>query len=107
MSSRDNYSKQPLREILKESGDKPVLYMEHTPDSIDETIENKVFLQVSGHTHKGQFFPGGLFTKSIFKLDYGYKKFQDTNVIISSGYGTWGPPIRVGTQSEVVLIKVR
>lgn len=107
VASRDNFSKQPLREILKESGDKPVLYMEHTPDSIDETVENKVFLQVSGHTHKGQFFPGGLFTKRIFKLDYGYRKFQDTNVIVSSGYGTWGPPIRVGTQSEVVLIKVR
>ncbi len=107
VASRDNFSKQPLREILKGSGDKPVLYMEHTPDSIDETVENRVFLQVSGHIHKGQFFPGGLFTKRIFKLDYGYRKFQDTNVIISSGYGTWGPPIRVGTQSEVVLIKVR
>lgn len=107
VASRDNFSKQPLREILKGSGEKPVLYMEHTPDSIDETVENKVFLQVSGHTHKGQFFPGGLFTKRIFKLDYGYRKFQDTNVIISSGYGTWGPPIRVGTQAEVVLIKVR
>lgn len=107
VASRDNFSKQPLREILKENGDKPVLYMEHTPNSIDETVENKVFLQVSGHTHKGQFFPGGLFTKRIFKLDYGYRKFQDTNVVVSSGYGTWGPPIRVGTQSEVVLIKVR
>ena len=107
VASRDNYSKEPLREILKESREKPVLYMEHTPDSIDETVENKVFLQVSGHTHKGQFFPGGLFTKRIFKLDYGYRKFQDTNVVVSSGYGTWGPPIRVGTQSEVVLIKVR
>lgn len=107
VASRDNFSKEPLREILKESREKPVLYMEHTPDSIDEIVENKVFLQVSGHTHKGQFFPGELFTKRIFKLDYGYRKFQDTNVVVSSGYGTWGPPIRVGTQSEVVLIKVR
>lgn len=107
VASRDNYSKKPLREILKDSEGKPVLYMEHTPNSIDETVENKVFLQVSGHTHKGQFFPGRLFTKRIFKLDYGYRKFQATNVVVSSGYGTWGPPIRVGTQSEVVLIKVR
>lgn len=107
VASRDNFSKKPLREILKGSEEKPVLYMEHTPNSIDETVENKVFLQVSGHTHRGQFFPGSLFTKRIFKLDYGYKKFQDTNVVVSSGYGTWGPPIRVGTQSEIVLIKVR
>lgn len=78
VASRDNYSKEPLREILKESGEKPVLYMEHTPDSIDETVENKVFLQVSGHTHKGQFFPGELFTKRIFKLDFGFKKIVIT-----------------------------
>ena len=107
VASRDNYSKQPLSEILKDSGDKPVLYMQHTPDTIDETVKNKVFLQVSGHTHRGQFFPGSLFTKRIFKLDYGYKKFQATNVVVSSGYGTWGPPIRIGTQSEIVLIKIK
>lgn len=107
VASRDNYSKQPLSEILKDREDKPILYMQHTPDTIDETVENNVFLQVSGHTHKGQFFPGSLFTKKIFKLDYGYKKFQDTNVVVSSGYGTWGPPIRIGTQSETVLIKIR
>ena len=107
VASRDNYSKQPLSEILKDSEEKPILYMQHTPDTIDETVKNKVFLQVSGHTHRGQFFPGSLFTKKIFKLDYGYKKFQDTNVVVSSGYGTWGPPIRIGTQSEIVLIKIK
>lgn len=107
VASRDNYSKQPLSEILKDSEEKPVLYMQHTPDTIDETVKNKFFLQVSGHTHRGQFFPGSLFTKKIFKLDYGYKKFQDTNVVVSSGYGTWGPPIRIGTQSEIVLIKIK
>ena len=107
IASRDNYSKQPLSEILKDREDKPILYMQHTPDTIDETVENNVFLQVSGHTHKGQFFPGSLFTKRIFKLDYGYQKFQDTNVVVSSGYGTWGPPIRIGTQSEIVLIKIK
>ena len=107
VASRDNYSKQPLSEILKDSEEKPVLYMQHTPDTIDETVKNSVFLQVSGHTHKGQFFPGSLFTKKIFKLDYGYKKFQATNVVVSSGYGTWGPPIRIGTQSEIVLIKIK
>ena len=43
VASRDNYSKQPLSEILKDSEDKPVLYMQHTPDTIDETVKNKVF----------------------------------------------------------------
>lgn len=70
-------------------------------------MENKTFLQVSGHTHKGQMFPGRLFTKKMFKVDYGHEKIEDTNIIVSSGYGTWGPPIRIGSQSEIVLIKIR
>lgn len=107
VAGRDNFSKKPLKEILEGADEKPVLLMQHTPDSITEAVENKVFLQVSGHTHKGQMFPGRLFTKRIFLLDYGYKKFDDTNVIVSSGYGTWGPPIRVGSRSEICLIKIR
>lgn len=106
ISGRDNFSKKPLSEILGQTEGKPVFLMQHTPDTIPEAVENKVFLQVSGHTHKGQMFPGNLFTKRIFLLDYGYKKFDETNVIVSSGYGTWGPPIRIGSRSEICLIKV-
>ena len=43
----------------------------------------------------------------MFKVDYGHEKIEDTNIIVSSGYGTWGPPIRIGSQSEIVLIKIR
>ncbi len=92
IAGRDNFSKKPIREILDGKDDKPVILIQHTPDTIDEAVENKTFLQVSGHTHKGQMFPGRLFTKKIFKVDYGHEKIEDTNIIVSSGYGTWGPP---------------
>lgn len=107
VAGRDNFSKTPLSSFLEEGKERPVILMEHTPDRIMEAVENNVFLQVSGHTHKGQIFPGELFTKRIFLLDYGYKKFENTNVIVSSGYGTWGPPIRVGTRSEICVIRIK
>lgn len=107
IAARDNFSKKPIKDILAGSGDNPVIIMQHTPDTIDEAVENNVLLQVSGHTHKGQIFPGRLFTKRLFKVDYGHEKIKDTNIIVSQGYGTWGPPIRVGSRSEIVLIKIK
>ncbi|BBA52732.1 metallophosphoesterase [uncultured Fusobacterium sp.] len=107
IAGRDNFSQKPIKEILAGKDDKPVILIQHTPDTVDETIENEVFLQVSGHTHKGQMFPGRIFTKKIFKIDYGHEKIENTNIIVSSGYGTWGPPIRIGSQSEIVIIKIK
>lgn len=104
IAGRDNFSKKPLKDIIGEHSDKPVILIQHTPDTIDETVENRIDLQVSGHTHKGQFFPGRIFTKRIFLIDYGYKKISDSNILVSSGYGTWGPPIRIGSSSEICLI---
>ena len=105
IAGRDNFSKKPLKDIIGDHSDKPVILIQHTPDTIEETVENKIDLQVSGHTHKGQFFPGNLFTKRIFLIDYGLKKISDSNILVSSGYGTWGPPIRIGSSSEICLIK--
>ncbi|MDU1910076.1 metallophosphoesterase [Fusobacterium sp.] len=107
IAGRDNFSQKPIKEILDGKDDKPVVLIQHTPDTIEEAVENGVFLQVSGHTHKGQMFPGRIFTKKIFKIDYGHEKIEDTNIIVSSGYGTWGPPIRIGSQSEIVIIKIK
>ncbi|GKU26904.1 metallophosphoesterase [Clostridium folliculivorans] len=86
---------------------KPVLLIDHTPSALEESEENDVDIQVSGHTHKGQFFPNNLITSRIFEVDYGYLKKKDLNVIVSSGYGTWGPPIRLGSRSEIVNITVK
>lgn len=109
IAGRDNFSRTPISEIVSQNPEnqKPVIILQHTPDTIFEAAENNIFMQVSGHTHKGQLFPGRLFTKRIFPLDYGLKKFDNTNVIVSSGYGTWGPPVRVGSRSEICLIKIR
>lgn len=87
--------------------DLPITVMDHNPINIDE-YDNSVDLILSGHTHKGQIFPGSIFTNMLYTVDYGhYQKDNDSpHVIVSSGAGTWGMPMRVGTNCEVVNIKL-
>ncbi|MBV7273002.1 metallophosphoesterase [Clostridiaceae bacterium UIB06] len=84
----------------------PIIVLDHQPVKIEEAKSAGVDLQFSGHTHKGQFFPTNLITKKIFKIDYGYLKEDKFNIIVTSGFGTWGPPIRVGSNSEIVKTEV-
>lgn len=85
----------------------PVIVMDHTPIHLDEYGE-EVDLILSGHTHKGQVFPGNLITNRLFEVDYGYyqKDENSPHVIVTSGVGTWGMPMRVGTNNEIVSIQV-
>lgn len=83
------------------------IVIDHNPSKIYESADNNIDLQVSGHTHKGQVFPGNLITKSLFPLDYGYGQFNNTNLVVSSGFGTWGPMIRTNSRSEIVSIKLK
>lgn len=82
----------------------PVIMLDHQPIGFEEAKSAGVDLQLSGHTHKGQFWPFNLITRRIYKNDYGYIKTGDLQVIVTSGAATWGPPIRIGTSSEVVHI---
>lgn len=84
----------------------PIIVLDHQPVNIQDEESAGVDLQFSGHTHKGQFFPTNLITKKIFKIDYGYLKEGKFNIIVTSGFGTWGPPIRVGSNSEIVKTEV-
>ncbi|MFA7467152.1 MAG: metallophosphoesterase [Desulfotomaculaceae bacterium] len=96
-----------LRELLQGvDKNKPIILLDHQPVSLAEAVDNSVDLQLSGHTHKGQFFPNQLFTKRIFEVDYGYLVKDSLQLIVTSGYSTWGPPVRIGTQSEIVDIHI-
>ncbi len=83
---------------------KSMIVLDHQPFNLDETAENKVDLQFSGHTHNGQFFPINCFVKLIYENGYAYTKKADTHFYVSSGLGIWGPQYRIGTQSELVII---
>jgi len=97
-----------LSEYLKdENSDLPVVVLDHNPSNI-HTYTNEVDLILCGHTHKGQLFPAGLITGMMYTVDYGYyqKDAQSPRVIVTSGIGYWGMPMRVGTNSEIVSIKI-
>lgn len=87
--------------------EKPIILMDHRPVNLKEAELQGVDLQLSGHTHHGQLFPINLLMKFLFTVDWGYLKKNQYQIIVSSGYGTWGPPIRVGTVSEIVDIKIQ
>lgn len=85
---------------------KPVMLLDHQPRHLDIAEEMGVDLMLSGHTHKGQVFPGSWITSALFENDGGYLKKNRLHSIVTSGYGFWGPPIRLGTRSEIVLLRI-
>lgn len=84
----------------------PVILMNHQPVDLEGAREQGVDLQLSGHTHKGQLFPFNLLTKKMFETDWGYLRKGDFQLIVSCGFGTWGPPIRIGNVPEIVDIVI-
>jgi len=85
---------------------KLLILMDHQPYNLEETEKAGVDLQLSGHTHNGQFWPGSLIVKMMYELPYGYMRKGNTHYYVSSGLGLWGPKYRIGTRSEIVVIKV-
>lgn len=86
---------------------KPVIVMDHEPKELKQLSEAGTDLDLSGHTHDGQIFPGNLVTGMMWENSCGYKKIGNMNSVVTSGAGVWGPPLRVGTKSEVCQITVR
>lgn len=95
-----------LMDGVKDKSNRPVLMMDHQPSELSMMTDYPVNLTVSGHTHKGQIWPNHIFTRKIFLLDYGYREFGGMHSVVSSGFGFWGPPIRIGSRAELVLINV-
>lgn len=80
----------------------PLIVLDHQPSHLEEPEEQGVDLQFSGHTHAGQIWPISLITKLIFEDYWGLMQKGNFHIIVSSGYGTWGPPVRIGNTPEIV-----
>jgi predicted MPP superfamily phosphohydrolase len=82
----------------------PSILLAHAPNRLWESEQAGVTLQLCGHTHAGQFFPWTLAVLRIYgKFAYGLQQLGNMTVYTSCGAGTWGPPVRLGTNPEVVL----
>ncbi|MDF2717563.1 MAG: metallophosphoesterase [Paenibacillus sp.] len=84
----------------------PIVLLDHQPRMLGAAAEAGVDLMVSGHTHRGQMMPNHLITRRVFELDWGYLRKGAMHAIVSSGFGTWGPPIRIGSRSELLDVRV-
>jgi predicted MPP superfamily phosphohydrolase len=109
---RDSYrfygkERLPLDELIKKADpSKPIILLDHQPFKLNETEKYGIDLQLSGHTHNGQMFPVNYIIRLIYEVSYGYKKKGNSQIIVSSGFGVWGPRLRSGSRSEVLLINI-
>lgn len=85
----------------------PLVLMDHQPFTLNESLENGVDIHLSGHTHNGQIWPLNYLIDAIYEVGWGYVNKSGMHVYVSSGVGTWGPPVRIGTRPEIVHIRLK
>jgi uncharacterized protein len=104
----DRMRKKDLSPLLEKlDKDKPTILLYHEPASIDRIKSFGIDLQLCGHTHNGQILPAKLFTYLIYRgYDYGLHRSGDFYQYTTSGAGTWGPPMRIGSTAEIAVFKL-
>ncbi|MCX4905971.1 metallophosphoesterase [Streptomyces sp. NBC_00878] len=78
----------------------------HQPVQIHDAVEHGVDLQLSGHTHGGQLWPGNLVADRVNPTLAGLERYGDTQLYVSRGAGAWGPPTRVGAPSDITVVEL-
>ncbi|MGN7456861.1 metallophosphoesterase [Paenibacillus pasadenensis] len=95
----------PTAELLRDiDSSAPIVLLDHQPYGFAEAAAAGADVLLCGHTHRGQFAPNHLVTRRLFELDWGYMRKSLTHVFVSSGFGSWGPPVRLFSRSEALLI---
>jgi uncharacterized protein len=91
---------------VKIDRDRASILLLHAPDHPEIAEAAGVSLQLSGHTHLGQFVPWSWFARKIYRqFVYGLSRIGKMQVFTSSGAGTWGPPLRLGSNPEIVVLQ--
>ncbi|HMA54587.1 MAG TPA: metallophosphoesterase, partial [Acidobacteriota bacterium] len=100
----------PIGDILARSGiddSLALILLDHQPAHLEQAEQAGVSLQLSGHTHAGQLFPLDIINKLVWELNRGFLRKGRTQYYVTSGVGTWGPPVRTGSRPEIVRIDLR
>jgi predicted MPP superfamily phosphohydrolase len=104
-ATHDEHLRSVLAEIGVDRGRASIL-LTHAPDRPRIAEEAGISLQLSGHTHLGQFYPWSWMARRIYRqFVYGLSRIGGMQVYTSSGAGTWGPPLRLGSNPEIVIIE--
>ncbi len=109
--TRDSMGPSPRRQLkdIMRGIDRssPVLLVSHQPVGFDEARAEGADVMLSGHTHRGQIWPFTLVTDAIYRVSHGIEKMGTMSAYVSCGFGTWGPPVRLGTVPEVVHLRLK
>lgn len=101
---RSNPNRRSLAELMaRVDKSKPVILLDHQPYNLAETRAAGIDLQFSGHTHHGQVWPMNWVTDRLYEQSHGYRQWGNSHIYVSSGLSLWGPPFRIGTESEMVV----
>lgn len=98
--------KTPEQLISSLDKNKPVFIIDHQPKGLQELADAGADLDLCGHTHDGQLFPGNLTIKTMWENPRGLLQKDSMTNIVTSGAGVWGPAMRIGTDSEICVINV-
>ena len=94
-------------ELLGEvNKDRPILVLEHEPMEYTELAAAGADVVLSGHTHAGQIYPGEKVAKEMFENTYGVSQLHGIMTVVTSGVGYYGPPLRLGSSSEIMVINL-
>jgi uncharacterized protein len=106
---QDSTHTEHYRKVLKQAAidpDRASILLTHAPHLLNVAEEAGIGLQLSGHTHLGQYFPFTWITRRIYRdFVYGLQRLGKMQIYTSCGAGTWGPPLRLGSSPEIVLIQ--
>jgi predicted MPP superfamily phosphohydrolase len=105
---RTNPDRLPVEALVRDlDRSKPVILIDHQPVELNEAEESGVTLELAGHTHAGQFFPATIIVPCVFENSHGYSRRGNTHFVVSSGLGVWGRQSRLGSNSEIINIRLR
>lgn len=85
---------------------RPCVLLAHQPVLVHDAVDHGVDLQLSGHTHGGQLFPGNLLAGLANPTVAGLERYGDTQLYVTRGAGAWGPPTRVAAPSDITVLEL-
>lgn len=101
---RSNTARRSLQELMAGiDKSNPIILLDHQPYKLTESEATGVDLQFSGHTHRGQVWPMNWVTDHIYEQSHGYRQWGNSHIYVSSGLSLWGPPFRIGTESDMAV----
>src|SRR5699024_7079783 len=95
--------RQTPEEIITDS-DMPIIVLDHQPADVDLVAQTDADIMMVGHTHAGQVFPGTLLVGLFQRYTHGHYRQGKLQLFVTSGFGLWGVPLRIGTRAEVAII---